>query len=153
LIDGHWDRSAKAWKGNKEPIPYTRDFGELTGLYTWPGAALTITVYAGVSYATLVRPDDLARWGALQGLEIRTNGLLGPLFGRPFVLYCADHLSITGVPAWYGTNNLEFGAKFGPWEGSGVKIYLSYYNGLEAFSQYYFIRQEQWGLGFAIDFW
>jgi len=153
LIDGHWDHITMQWKDNKLPIPYTRDFGELTGLFTWRGRIADLSAYTGFSYATLVRPTDLARWATLHGVELHTTGLLGPAAGKPFSLYAADNLAVTGIPAWYGTNNLEFGVKFGEWNGTGIRFYGSYYHGLEVFSQYYYVRTDQWGLGFAFDAW
>jgi hypothetical protein len=153
LIDGHWDRATMQWKDNKQPIPYTRDFGELTGLYTWPGRTLDLSVYSGFSYATLVRPDDLSRYGTLHGFELHSTGLIGPFGGRPLSAYIADNLAITGIPVCYGTNNVEFGVKFGQWDGTGIRLYGSYYHGLEVFSQYYYVRTDQWGLGFAFDAW
>jgi hypothetical protein len=153
LIDGHWDRATMQWKDNKLPIPYTRDFGEITGLWTWRGRIAALSAYTGVSYATLERPDDLSRFATLHGFELRSTGLLPSCGGRPLSLYVADHLAFAGIPAWYGTNNLEFGVKFGEWDGTGIRIYGSWYNGLEVFSQYYYVRTDQWGLGFAFDAW
>ena len=152
LIDGHWDGTTMQWKDNKLPIPYTRDFGEITGLTTWTGRLASLRAYTGVSYATLVRPDNLSRFGTLHGFELRSTGL-PPFAGRPFSVYVADHIAFSGIPTWYGTNNLEFGVKFGEWDGTGIRIYGSWYNGLEVFSQYYFLRTDQWGLGFAFDTW
>ena len=153
LIDGHWDHTRMEWIDNKMPIPYTRDFGELTGLYTWPGRIVALDAYSGLSYATLVRPDNLARYGTLHGFELRSTGLLPSFAGRPMSLYIADNLAVTGIPVYYGTNNLEFGVKFGEWDGTGIRFYGSYYHGLEVFSQYYYVRTDQWGLGFAFDAW
>jgi hypothetical protein len=153
LIDGHWDRSTMMWKDNKLPIPYTRDFGELTGLYTWPGRGMELSAYTGFSYATLVRPDNLSRYATLHGIELHTTGLTPCAFGRPFSLYAADNLAVTGIPVVYGTNNVEFGMKLGEWNGTGIRLYGSYYHGLEVFSQYYYVRTDQWGLGFAFDAW
>lgn len=153
LIDGHWDRATKQWKDNKEPIPYTRDFGELLGSYGWRSGAIAVDVYSGLAYATLVRPDDLARWSSLHGALIRTTGMIGPVFGRAFTLFIADHISVTGIPTYYATNTAEGGVKFGPWDDTGIRISLTYSSGLEPFSQYYFVRRDQWGLGIAFDFW
>jgi hypothetical protein len=153
LIDGHWDHGTMQWIDNKIPIPYTRDFGELTGLYTWPGESVAVSAYSGISYATLVRPDNLARYGTLHGVELRSTGLLPSFGGRPMSLYIADNLAVTGIPVYYSTNNLEFGVKFGEWDGTGIRFYGSYYHGLEVFSQYYYVRTDQWGLGFAFDAW
>lgn len=153
LIDGHWDPALQQWKDGKEPIPYTRDFVELLGAYSWLGSRLALQVYSGFSYTAHARPDNLARWGSLHGVELRTTGLLGPVMGRPFTLYVADHLALSGIPTYYGTNNLESGMKFGAWEDAGIKLYVCYYDGLEPFSQYYYVRTREWGAGFAFDFW
>jgi len=153
LIDGHWNHITMQWIDNKLPIPYTRDFGELVGYYTWGGAAAALGAYSGFSYATLARPDNLARWGTIHGVELHTTGLTGPVAGRPFSVYAADNLAFTGIPQYYGTNTLETGVKFGEWNGRGVRLYMSYYHGLEVFSQYYYVRTDQWGLGFAFDAW
>ena len=153
LIDGHWDHATMQWIDNKLPIPYTRDFGELTGYYTWGGDAVALGAYSGFSYATLARPDNLARWATLHGVEMHTTGIPGPVGGRPCSLYAADNLSFTGIPVYYGTNTLEAGVKFGEWNGRGVRLYMSYYHGLEVFSQYYYVKTDQWGLGFAFDAW
>ena len=153
LIDGHWDRFTMQWRDNKQPIPYTRDFGELTGLYAWPGRSIALSLYSGFSYATLVRPGDISRYATLHGFEIHSTGLTGTFGGRPLSAYIADNLAITGIPATYGTNNVEFGVKFGEWDGTGIRFYGSYYHGLEVFSQYYYVRTDRWGLGFAFDAW
>jgi hypothetical protein len=153
LIDGHWDRSTKQWRDNKEPIPYTRDFGELLGSYGWRGALFAADVYTGLAYATLVRPDDLARWSSLHGALLRTTGLIGPVLGRECVLYLADHVAIAGIPTYYATNTLECGIKFGSWEDTGIRISLAFTSGLEPFSQYYDVRRDQWGIALAFDFW
>lgn len=153
LIDGHWDYTAGFWRDGKLPVPYTRDFCELTGALGWRGDDLAVTLYTGVSYAWLARPDDLARWSTLHGVELRTTGLTGTALGKPFALYAADHLSVTGIPQYHVTMNLEAGAKFGAWDGTGIKVYGSYRSGLELFSQYFSSRRSFWGVGFALDFW
>jgi len=153
LIDGHWNHATMQWIDNKLPIPYTRDFGEILGYYTWEGEAAALGAYSGFSYATLARPDNLARFSTLHGVELHTTGLTGPVGGRPFSLYAADNLAFTGIPQYYGTNTLEAGVKFGEWNGRGVRLYLSYYHGLEVFSQYYYVKTDQWGMGFAFDAW
>lgn len=153
LIDGHWDYSAGFWRDGKVPVPYTRDFVEFTSAVAWTGEQVAVTLYSGFSYAWLARPDDVSHWETLHGAEIRTTGWAGTFLGRPLVLYAADHLTIAGVPQYYITMNLEAGAKFGPWEGTGIKLYLSYRSGLELFSQYFSSRRSFWGVGFALDFW
>ena len=153
LIDGHWDPALGQWKDGKQPIPYTRDFIELMGAYNFLWRAFAFKVYSGFSYTSHERPANLARWATLHGIELHTTGLFGSVLGKPFTLYVADHLSVSGIPTYYGTNNVESGVKFGAWEGAGIKLYVSYYDGLEPFSQYYYERTSEWGAGFAFDFW
>ncbi len=153
FLDGHIDTRTGGWKEGREPIPFTRDFGELIGIHRWSGSTFTVRVYGGLSYATLVRPDNIRRWAGLGGAEIETPVIIGPIFDRPAGLYFAAHFSLAGIPHYIGTHNLEGGMKFGAWNGTGIKFYLSYYRGLEIFSQYYDIRVESWGIGFALDFW
>jgi hypothetical protein len=107
--------------------------------------------YAGVSYATLVRPSTINRWGGLGGVEVNSGNLIGRVFGKPFELYLADNLTVAGIPQWVGTNVFEVGTKFGSWVGSGVRLYINYASGLELFSQYYDVHNSKWGVGFAFD--
>ena len=83
-------------------------------------------------------------------LELHSTGLAGPVGGRPLCLYIADNLAFTGIPLCYGTNNLEFGVKFGEWDGTGIRLYGSYYHGLEVFSQYYYVTDRPVGAGVCI---
>lgn len=151
FVDGHIDVRTGTWRDGKEPIPFTRDFGELLGSYTFAAGPLDTRVYTGFSYATLVRPVVIKRWNTLHGVELSSAELFGPAFGRPFSLYIADNLTLVGVPEYVGTNVLEFGGKFGPWNGTGIRLYLNYASGLELFSQYFNVRNDRWGIGFAFD--
>jgi hypothetical protein len=153
LIDGHWDFSAGAWRDGKVPVPYTRDFAELTGALAWNGEQFSWTLYSGASYAWLARPDDIKHWATLHGVEVRTNGWPGAFLAQPAEGYAAAHVTFTGVPAYYATVNAEAGVKLGAWEEKGIRLYLNYRNGLELFSQYYASRREFWGAGFSFDFW
>ncbi len=150
FLDGHYDESTSSWKGGREPIPYTRDFGEL--IFAYKLDTLTSRIYGGFGYATLVRPEDIERFTFHFGAEFcRTFD--ATVFEKPFSAFAAYNLTVSGVPEYQGTSNLEFGLKFGPMRGTGIKIYASYYNGYEVFGQYYDVRTENWGIGFAFDFW
>jgi hypothetical protein len=113
---------------------------------------VSLKLYSGVSYATLIRPVEIRRFSTIHGIEATSN-VLGTAFGKPLTMFIADNLLFVGIPAIIGTNNVEMGVKLGPWSGSGVRIYLSYYSGLTVFSQYYNVREDQWGLGFTFDVW
>jgi hypothetical protein len=151
MVDGHFDNEAGTWRDGREPIPFTRDFGELLATYSFPAGAVSIMPYIGTSYATLVRPSDMKRWGGLCGVEMNSGDAFGKVFGKPFELYLADNFTLAGIPAWVGTNIFEVGTKFGSWEGSGIRLYLNYASGMELFSQYYNVRNSKWGIGFAFD--
>jgi hypothetical protein len=152
FLDGHFDQATNRWKDDREPIPFTKDFGELVFAYEYQPKAFTLMLYSGLGYSTLIRPTEINRIATLHGVELRTDRLYR-VFGRPFWIYVADNLSLTGVPHYSTTNNAEIGVKFGDWNGPGVKLYLSYYSGLDVFSQYYNVRRKSWGLGFSFDFW
>jgi hypothetical protein len=152
FIDGHYDLSNGTWKNGRDPIPFTKDFGELIGSYEFLWPTVSLKLYIGFSYSTLIRPAEISRFSTIQGIEVTSN-VLGTAFRKPLTMFIADNLSFVGIPAIIGTNNIEMGMKFGEWSGSGVRIYLSYYSGLIVFSQYYNVREDQWGLGFAFDVW
>ncbi len=151
FLDGHFSNATQTWKDNRAPIPFSRDFGELVASNEFQIGGIFAKMYGGFSYATLVRPTNIKRIEVLAGFEL--HAVTNALFDKPFNLYLADHFGLRGIPAYIGTNNLEFGVKLGEWYSTGLKIYFSHYNGLEVFSQYYDVRREHWGLGFAFDFW
>jgi hypothetical protein len=153
FIDGHFDNSTNTWKNGVAPIPFTRDFGELSTSYEWQFQTAAVKLYSGFSYATLIRPTEISRFSTIHGFELRTVNWPGTALGRPFAFFAADNLSFVGIPSVVGSNNVEMGMKFGEWSGTGVRLYLSYYSGLTVFSQYYNIREEQWGWGFTFDVW
>jgi hypothetical protein len=153
LIDGSYDTNTGRWRNDRLPIPYTRDFGELLVAYNGYGSAIHSRVYAGFSYATLVRPSDIKRFALLTGVEAHSTDYPGLVLGTPGALYIAYHLLLSGSPAYAAHHSVEAGIKIGPWTGGGVKTYLSYDQGPEVFSQFYDLRRTAWGLGFAFDFW
>ena len=155
FVDGHFDSANYQWKDGREPVPFTKDFGELLSAYEFSlsGTNLWLLLYSGLSYATLIRPTDIKRIATVHGVQIHTGDSFGHVFDKPFILFVADNLTLVGIPEYVGTNNLEFGMKFGKWSGSGVRIYLSYFAGLDIFSQYYDVRRNEWGAGFTLDLW
>jgi hypothetical protein len=153
FIDGHYDMGTQQWKDGRGPIPFTKDFGELVGAYSWQLRDVVLLAYTGFSYATLVRPTEIERISTMHGVQAYSASLAGPAFGRPLNIYIADNLTLVGIPRYIGTNNLEIGLKFGEWSGTGIRLYGSYFSGLNVFSQYYNVHTDFWGIGFAFDFW
>ncbi|MDH4070575.1 MAG: hypothetical protein OEV30_09130, partial [Ignavibacteria bacterium] len=151
FVDGHIDPSTGTWAGGREPIPYTRDLGELVAgldLKTAPG---TVRIYSGISYSTLVRPTAIKRVAGLAGAEFRTTDSTWSLFGKPFNLFAAYNLSLTGIPAYLGSNTIETGIRFGSWSSTGVMILASYHGGPEIYGQYYDLKRDYWQIGFSLD--
>ena len=152
FVDGHYDLTRDEWKGGIEPNPYTRDAGELilTVGHAWGDVRLEL--YGGAEYATLVRPDAMARWSFLGGLQARMI-LLESLLGRPCSAYLAYHLGVDGVPQYESTHTIHGGVKFGGWHDRGIRLYGEFTAGLEAYGQYYTVHRNHWGVGFALDIW
>lgn len=148
FLDGHFNNVTQTWKDGRAPIPFTRDFGELLGIYDHPYG----TLYAGLSYATLVRPTQIRRVEFHGGIELHAANIAS-VFGKPFNLYLAHHITARGIPSYIGTNNTEAGVKFGERKGGGLRIYVAYYAGLDIFSQYFDVRRNDFGAGMAFDFW
>jgi hypothetical protein len=152
FVDGLWSPALKDWIGEEKPIPFTQDFGELTVadelLSNWGNAKY----YGGIGYSTLVRPAELEKWWGFAGLEINSDKILGTVLQKPVNIYFASHNSYAGKPDYNISTNNILGVKFGEWYGKGVTVYLNYYYGNHKFSEYYFKRVSQFGIGFSVDF-
>jgi hypothetical protein len=151
MVDGHFDNETDTWKDGREPIPFTRDFGELSAAISTSLSSLTIRGFAGTSYATLIRPDNIKRWAFLGGFDLHTASLLASDGPFPLHLYAGYTLTLAGIPEYTGTNSIEAGVKFGEWEGTGIRVYAGYYAGQMMFTQYYDLRTEHWAIGFGFE--
>lgn len=151
FLDGHFSTSNQTWKENRAPIPFTRDYGELLFAYEFGNQTTRYKPYAGFSYATLIRPTDIGRIELHAGIEFRVQ--TGILFSEPLNLYVSQYLTFRSLGTYIGTKTTEAGMKLGNWDSTGLKIYVSYFNGLDPFGQYYDVRRENVGIGFAFDFW
>lgn len=152
FADGHFDDQGGTWQDNRQPIPFTRNFGELTLAYTFFPHVGILRSYGGFSYALFVRPDEINRYSALGGSEFTLDKLFGPVAGEPTNLYCAYHLALEGTNNLVATNQLQCGLKWGQWYGKGMTLYLSYYSGRHIFAEYLQERLNILGAGFTVDF-
>jgi hypothetical protein len=151
LLDGHYDLATETWIGGRLPVPLSRDCGELTVGYLWQWGPSELFLYAGVNQATLIRPSTMKRLTSHCGVTAHTGSWAGPLLGVPVHLYAADHFALWGLESLSGTNILETGVKFGEWDGSGIRIFLSHHSGLEVYHQYFDVKTDAWGLGFGLE--
>jgi len=152
MVDGHYLPGTNQWIGNRGPIPYTRDFGELILSHDLRPERFSLRYYGGTSYATLVRPAELKRLTFLAGFELATGELLGAVLGQTANVFCADHFTLTGAPKYAGNNQVQVGVKFGMWHGKGIVFYLAHYTGSNFFGEYYNERVLIAGAGFTVDF-
>ncbi len=152
LVDGHYDKQLGKWINNITPIPFTRDFGELTlGYQFYPGFG-SLRTYVTAAYATLVRPSSLKKWSTYFGYELAFKNVIDKIFNQEANLFIANQFNIVGTPTYKLNTNLMGGIKFGEWDGKGLIFYLSYYVGANPFSEYYSQRIKKFGLGFFVDF-
>jgi hypothetical protein len=152
LVDGSFIKTENRWKKDLLPIPYTKDFGELTIARKHLISNFSLRYNVGFAYATHVRPLELEKFSMSIGIEVAIKNVFGELFERETNLFIADYLSFEGIPKYVGSNNLLTGIKFGEWDSKGVVIYVSYYTGRNIFSEYYYERISKFGIGFFIDF-
>jgi len=152
FVDGLWDNGTNDWIGEDEPIPFTQDFGELTVADEHILNFGVLKYYGSIKYATFVRPAELEKWSFNAGIEISSDKIFGSVLQNPVNFFFASHNVFAGKPKYkLSTNNL-LGVKFGEWYGKGLVLYLSYYYGNHKFSEYYFKRVSQFGIGFNVDF-
>lgn len=152
LVDGHYDRDLKKWIDDKEPIPYTKDFGEITAAHVLNFTVFEIKYYGSISYSTLVRPSLLKRWSYYAGYEAVLKEGLGNVLGESINIFTAYHFYLSGIPEYRGSSNILAGIKIGEWEKKGINFYVSYYSGLNVLSEYYNKKDEKFGIGFIADF-
>ena len=148
LADGHYENGVPS--NMISPIPFTRDFGELTIAHLVAASSLRVRYYGGISYATLVRPSEIRRVAGNAGAEV--SSIVTTLQDRPVNLFLAYGMTMTGTPEYAATNQLQAGIKFGEWYEKGATLYLSYYNGRHMFGEYFNERMTTLGMGFTIDF-
>lgn len=152
LVDGSYIKTEGKWKNDVLPIPYTKDFGELTLARKHYFDQSILQYNIGLSYASHVRPLELKKFSANFGFELALKNIFGEIFDRENNFFIADFLSFEGIPKYVGSNNLIGGIKFGEWESKGVVFYLSYYTGRNMFSEYFYEKVSKFGIGFFIDF-
>jgi len=145
MVDGLYDQETNAWKDGMEPFPFSRNYGELLASWDLYPGSLTGRVYAGGSYAVVMKPSAIRRFSALAGAEVSTSG-------SPH-LYAAYNGTLLGVPAYVWSSTVEVGVKFGTWNRRGLRIHLMYQNGLNWFGEFYSERKEFVAIGFTFDFW
>jgi hypothetical protein len=152
LVDGNFDTDNNIWIDGQSPIPFTKDFGEVTIAQQIYYNELILKYYGGVSYASLIRPENLKRFNYHIGFEFALKNILGKLFEHDNNLFLAEHFFLDGTNKYFGNQQLMAGIKFGDWDKKGIVLYTSYYSGRDVFSSFYDRRISKFGIGFFVDF-
>ncbi len=152
LVDGSYNSSTGTWKNNYLPVPYAKDFAELTSVRESKISGGNYRLYFGVSYSMLIRPDLLKRWAFNSGFELYLNDILGKVLNKDAIIYLAYHYSLIGIPKYMGNNTLSTGVKLGEVYNKGVNFYMSYHLGMNYFSEYFTYRINKFGIGFNVEF-
>lgn len=154
LVDGNWwiSNYPRNWTKEGGPIPFTKDFAELTSAHILRTENFNLRYYGLISYSLRVRPSELKRFSAALGFELNSNKIISHLFNKPVNLFIANHINFAGYPEYTGTNQCQAGIKFGEWNEKGILFYLSYFAGNNFFSEYYAQRIRKFGIGFMVDF-
>lgn len=154
LVDGHFDNVHNQWLDNRLPFAYSRDFGEL--ILSRESAPRqekpAYRIYAGFSYATLVRPSTYNRLEYLAGSELYSPLFMPHILGKPANFFFSYNINLTGAPSFQATHQVQGGIKFGERYGKGPAIYLGYYSGRQMFAEYYDLMVTTIGAGFTVDF-
>jgi hypothetical protein len=154
LADGHWDWYTHAWKDNKIPYAFGRDYAEIAVGHILPTENYLFRYYGSTSYAFHQnaggKPLKKSMFG--MGVEISSPNYIGKVFNNDTNIFFAGHINFEGIPKYVGDQNYMLGLKFGDWNGKGILIYGSYYTGGDLFNQYFTDRVHRFGFGFAFEF-
>lgn len=152
LVDGSYNTSTDSWIDDVKPIPFTKDFGEITVAHQIYIESFLLKYYGGFSYSTLVRPDELKKYNFHLGFELVNGRFWGKVFEHDLNIFIAEHFFLDGTIAYFGNQQLMAGIKLGEWDKKGVVLYASYYTGRDIFSVFYDKKIKKFGLGFLVDF-
>ncbi len=145
LVDGNFDVDGNHWLDGHDPIAFSRNYGELVTAYTWTPGDVSLRSYLGIIYAVYNKPNDIRDWAGLAGFEFRTTSTV--------IVYLAGNISALGIPAYGERARVEGGITIGKWDGRGVRVFVAYETGLDAYGEFYNERRDYAGIGFVIDFW
>ncbi|MCB2204432.1 DUF1207 domain-containing protein [bacterium] len=144
LVDGSFDKDIGAWR-EQLPRVYSREFFEgIVALeyLRW------LRVYAGLTYIYHIDPPDLGKWHPQGGVEA---AWISPA-GLPFHPYVAVDVRAMDVHGWGAAVSTQIGVKIGRWRGSGVDVFIAYYEGKSQHGEYHDRNWAYWGPGFNISF-
>lgn len=152
LVDGSFDKEQDDWKDGYAPIPFTRDFGEITLLREFMSNGYLFSFYGSTAYSTLARPSTIKKWTYNFGSEIVSPELVKNFYDRAIVLFFIYHNELGGEESYISSHTLKAGVKFGKWDSKGLLFFAFYYDGFNYFNEFYNQRISKFGIGFNVDF-
>lgn len=152
FVDGHYDNINNKWRDDIDPIPFTQDFGELTVAHVMNQEWFHFKYFGSIAYSTLVRPHLIEKYSYNFGFELYSEEVFEETFNNPVYVFYANYNRYAGLPDYELSTSNQLGVKFGDWYGKGILFYISYYYGNDILSEYYFIRDSKFGIGFSVDF-
>jgi hypothetical protein len=154
LVDGHWDVADQKWINNQSPNAYGNNYGEILFARENKLDECFLRYYAGASMSTGMKTgnEKLKKYLYKAGFEYALPNLFGTFFEKDENIFIAVNFDLRGIPKYVANQNYLLGMKFGTWQGKGISIYASYYNGGDVFNQYLNIRVSRFGIGFMLDF-
>ena len=152
MVDGHFNNSTNKWKDDIEPIPYARNYGELTVADKIKGDNCSFRYYGTFAMAPYIFPTFQKKRTYSLGFEINFNELFFKIQNRDTNFFIAYQCNIRGNNEYIGENNIVSGIKLGNWEDKGLTFFVSYFTGYNYFNEYYQDRIKKFGIGLTIDF-
>ncbi|MDR3626986.1 MAG: hypothetical protein P4L45_09145 [Ignavibacteriaceae bacterium] len=154
MVDGHWDVANQQWINNKNPNAYGNNYAEVVLARENTLCGNFIRYYAGAAFSTGMKTgsEQLRKNLYKAGFEYAIPNLAGKIFDKDENIFVAVNIDLRGIPEYVGNQNYMLGLKFGNWQGKGISLYASYYNGGDVFNQYLNIRVSRFGIGFMLDF-
>lgn len=142
FVDGKYDFKIKDWRDGDKPRVFSREFIELFPFYE----INSFRAYAGLTYIFHTSPSYLGKGIYQLGFDYFLTTLSENL--SPFAAY---DFKLEKRGAYFGSNILSAGVKFGNYNSKGISIFFSYFSGLSVHGEY-FDRKENYGaLGVNLD--
>jgi hypothetical protein len=148
LVDGHYDGNAQEWKNGQTPRIYSREFFDLVGATEFTSITFPLRLYAGLQYLYHADPHGLTRYSGQFGTEISSGSTIGSVV----TAYAAADFRIMKISATTVQTTIQTGIKFGKYNGRGINVFFSYFNGMSIHGEYFDQREEYGAVGIKFDF-
>ena len=143
FVDGHYSKSKNAWRNNREPRVYSREFLELIPFYRIDKFRL----YVGATYIFSIDPTDIGKDQYQFGFDYFAKNLIS----ENVTPYFAYDFRLINLYSYSGNNSIEAGIKYGFANGKGFSVYLKYFAGYNIHGEYFDVREKYLALGFNFD--